>query len=202
MMAMARAYEDTGRTSQKARTRAALVDAASALISQGVPPTVEQVADRARVGRATAYRYFPNQDELWAATYPEIERPSLLELESDDPVARLDAVVEAFTRQMVDHEPLLRAMLRRALDPAREGGPVPFRVGRRLLWLQDALAPLRDRVAPNDLARLVRAIGATVGIEALVWLTDMGGLSRDEAVAVMRRSARTLLEAALADGAG
>jgi AcrR family transcriptional regulator len=199
MEAMARAYERTGRTSQKARTRAALVDAATALIGEGVPPTVEQVADRAQVGRATAYRYFPNQDELWAATYPETERPSLLELESDDPVARLDAVVEAFTRQMVDHEPLLRAMLRRALDPARDGEPVPFRVGRRLLWLEDALEPLRDRLPEADFARLVRAIGATVGIEALVWLTDMGGLSREDAVAVMRRSARTLLEGALAE---
>jgi hypothetical protein len=90
-------------------------------------------------------------------------------------------------------------MLRRALDPARDGEPVPFRVGRRLLWLEDALAPLRGRVPEAELDRLVRAIGATVGIEALVWLTDMGGLSRDDAVAVMRRSARTLLEAALAD---
>jgi AcrR family transcriptional regulator len=198
-MSLVATYERTGRTSQKARTRAALVDAAHALLGEGTPPTVEQVADRARVGRATAYRYFPNQDELWAATYPEVERPSLVELESDDPVARLDAVAEAFTRQIVDHEPLLRAMLRRALDPGRDGEPVPFRVGRRLLWLEDALAPLRGRVPEAELDRLVRAIGATVGIEALVWLTDMGGLSRDDAVAVMRRSARTLLEAALAD---
>ena len=37
----------------------------------------------------------------------------------------------------------------------------------------------------------------TLGIEALVWLTDMGGLSREEAVEVMRSNARTLLRSAL-----
>jgi hypothetical protein len=43
------------------------------------------------------------------------------------------------------------------------------------------------------------AIGAVVGIEALVWLTDIAGLSRQQAVEVMRWSARSLLRAALAE---
>jgi hypothetical protein len=47
--------------------------------------------------------------------------------------------------------------------------------------------------------RLVLAIGAVVGIEALVWLTDIAGLSRAQAVEVMRWSARSLLHAALAE---
>jgi hypothetical protein len=38
-----------------------------------------------------------------------------------------------------------------------------------------------------------------VGIEALVWLTDIAGLSRQQAVEVMRWSARSLLRAALAE---
>lgn len=193
---MATAYERTGRTAQKARTRAALVEAVNALLADGLSPTVEQVADRAQISRATAYRYFRDQDELLAATYPELERPSLLDIECNDPAVRLDAVVEAFTRQVVDHEPQLRAMLRRSLDPARNGEPLPLRAGRRLGWVEDALAPLRDCLEPEEFARLVRAIGATIGVEALVWLTDMGGLSRQEAVAVMRQSALTLLDAA------
>jgi hypothetical protein len=38
----------------------------------------------------------------------------------------------------------------------------------------------------------VLAIRATLGIEALVWLTDIAGLSREQAVEIMRSSARTL----------
>jgi hypothetical protein len=49
----------------------------------------------------------------------------------------------------------------------------------------------------GDLRRLVLGIGATLGIEALVWLTDMGGLTREEAVEVMSSNARTLLRSAL-----
>jgi hypothetical protein len=44
---------------------------------------------------------------------------------------------------------------------------------------------------------LVLGIGATLGIEALVWLTDVGGLSREEAVEVMRSNACTLLQCVL-----
>ena len=45
------------------------------------------------------------------------------------------------------------------------------------------------------------AIRATFGIEALVWLTDVAGLSREDAVDLMRSSARTLLRSAIADAA-
>jgi hypothetical protein len=49
------------------------------------------------------------------------------------------------------------------------------------------------------MARLVRAIRAAVGIEALVWLCDVAGLSREEAQELMRWSARALLRATLAE---
>ena len=49
--------------------------------------------------------------------------------------------------------------------------------------------------------RLAIAIRRTTGIEALVWLTDVAGLSREEAMGLMRWSARALLDAAIADPA-
>jgi hypothetical protein len=48
-------YEQTGRTNQKARTRAALLDATRALLAEGVSPTVEQAADRAAISRTSAH---------------------------------------------------------------------------------------------------------------------------------------------------
>ena len=194
-------YELTGRTNQKARTRAAMVTSTRELLSEGVTPTVEKVADRAGISRTTAYRYFPNQRSLLIATYPELDAPSLLHDDvSADACARLEAVTEAFARQVLEHEPELRAMLRLSLEspaPAREA--LPFRQGRAITWIEDALAPLRNRISSSDLRRLVLAIRATLGIEALVWLTDVGGLSRQEAVEIMRSSARTLAKAAITD---
>ncbi len=71
------------------------------------------------------------------------------------------------------------------------------RLTRRIEWVEDALAPLRGRMPGPDLRRLVHGIGATLGIEALAWLTGMAGLSREKAADVMRSNARTLLRSAL-----
>ena len=93
-------------------------------------------------------------------------------------------------------------MLRLSLEPGPCAARRPARsaTGRRIVWVADALAPLRDRLGEPELERLVHAIAATVGIDALVWLTDIAGLSREEACGVMRWSALGLLDAALRDG--
>jgi AcrR family transcriptional regulator len=192
-------YELTGRTNQKARTRNSLIVAARQLLAKGVTPTVEEAAVEASVSRTTAYRYFPNSRALVAATFPEIEMRSLLGADPpEDPLARLEIVAESLTRRITENEPEYRAQLRLALEGEPAGGEsLPLRRGRRIRWIEDALAPLRGRMPKRELQRLVYGIGATLGIEALVWLTDMGGLSREEAVEVMRSNASTLLRSAL-----
>jgi Bacterial regulatory proteins, tetR family len=202
-MSMSISYEETGRTEQKARTRAALVTAAREAMARGTTPTVEEAARAASVARATAYRYFPNQRALLAATAPDLTVPSML---GDDPPsapeARLEIVVDAIARQVIDHETELRNMLRLSLepDPARRGD-LPFRKGRRIRWVAEALQPLHGQLGELELDRLTNAIAATVGIDSLVWLTDIAGLSRAEAVELMRWSARALLLTALAEAA-
>ena len=198
-MGMSIPYEMTGRRKQKARTRGALIEATRHLLAEGITPTVEQAALRANIARTTAYRYFANQTALLLAAYPELDELSLLGSDPPtDPAARLDVVAEKLTHQVVEHEPELRANLRLALGP---DGPdpegAPLRQGRGIGWIEDALAPLRGQVRDEDLRRLVLAIRTTIGIEALVWLTDVGHLSRAEAVSTMRWSARALLRAAL-----
>lgn len=194
-------YELTGRTQQKARTRAAMIAATRKLLAEGVTPTVEQAAERAAISRTTAYRYFPNQRALLIASYPELDAPSLLGPEApSDPAERLELVTERIARQVLDHEPELRTMLRLSLEsPPPSQASLPLRQGRAIGWIEDGLSPVRDRVSDREFRRLVLAIRATIGIEPLVWLTDVGGLSREEAVDLMRASARRLLRAALAD---
>ena len=194
-------YELSGRTRQKQRTRGALVEAAREMVTQGQTPTVDEAAARASVSRTTAYRYFPNQRELLVAAHPEIEARSLLpETAPSDVAARLDAVITAFLRLIVDTEAQQRTMLRLSLDPhPGHRGELPLRKGRAIGWIGEALSPLRGVMSERDLRRLIFAIRSAAGIEALVWLTDIAGLSRKEAVELMRWSARALLLSALAD---
>ena len=198
---MSTAYDQTGRVDQKRRTRQALIDAACALVAEGLTPTVEEAATAARISRTTAYRYFPSQRALLASAFPEIELASVLPPDApDDPVQRFEAVVEYVTDMVVDTEAQQRTMLRLSLEvDAEERANLLLRQGRVIGWLEDALSALRGRVPDAAMRRLVLAVRATIGIESFVWLTDVAGLAPDEAIATMRWSADALLRRTLAD---
>lgn len=175
------------------------MQAARDLLAEGRTLTVEDAAERAGVSRATAYRYFANQRALLAAVQPALETKSLL---GDNPPAdveeRLARVVDTILAATLDTEPALRAMLRLSLEPGQHTeAELPFRRGRRIMWVADALEPLRGRMPKRELDRLVLAIAAAVGIDSLVWLTDVAGRSREEAAELMRWSALSLLGAAV-----
>jgi AcrR family transcriptional regulator len=201
-MDMSIPYEATGRTAQKMRTRNALIDAARALIASGVTPTVEDAAAEAAISRTTAYRYFPNQRDLLVAAYPETELRSLLGPHPpEDVTARLDVVVRAYLDRTIEHEAASRAALRLSLELDEvQREQLLLRQGRVITWLQEALAPLSGRLSEHALTRLIYAIRAAAGIEALVWLCDVAGLSREEAKELMIWSAHSLLRSTLTDG--
>jgi len=194
---MSTGYEREGRTQQKQRTRDALLAAARSLLAAGTVPTVDEAAASASVSRTTAYRYFSSQGALLLAAHPELTTPTLLSSDAPkDPSARLDAAVRELARLTVESEPQLRAMLRLSLSPEPpDPDRVALRRGRAIAWLEEAL----DGVDLDSAERrqLAMAIRAAVGIESLVWLTDVAGLDRAEAVKLQRWSAQALLRAAL-----
>jgi AcrR family transcriptional regulator len=177
------------------------VAAARELVTEGETPTVDEAAARAFVSRTTAYRYFPNQRALLVAAHPEIDTRSLLpDTAPTDVAARLDAVIRAFLHLIVDTEAQQRTMLRLSLDPdPSHRGDLPLRKGRAIGWIGEALSPLRGQLTERDLRRLILAIRSAAGIESLVWLTDIAGLSRKEAVELMRWSTGALLRSALVE---
>ncbi|HEY7091589.1 MAG TPA: TetR family transcriptional regulator [Ktedonobacterales bacterium] len=178
-----------------------MIDAARALIANGVTPTVEDAAAKAAISRTTAYRYFSNQRDLLVAAYPETDLQSLLGAHPpDDVAARLDMVLDKYLGLTIDNETAHRAALRLSLelDEAHRENLL-VRQGRVIIWLKDALAPLSSQVSEQAMARLVYAIRAAAGIEALVWLCDVAGLSREEAKELMMWSVHSLLRATLAE---
>jgi AcrR family transcriptional regulator len=200
-----RAYLERGRAAQKQRTYQVLVDAARQELARGNAVTVESVAAVAGISRTTAYRYFTNHRELVAAAHPQIATTSLLsDPELTDPVQRLDAVMHAFIHDVtLAWEPQLRAALHLALAPrprAEDTGTTDagtLRQGRGIGWILDALEPMRATHPDVDVELLARAIRSASGIESLIWLTDVGGLTREAAAQVMHTSAMAILRDAL-----
>jgi AcrR family transcriptional regulator len=198
---MSMPYETGGRVEQKRRTRDALIAAARDLVSQGVTPTVEGAAAAALVSRTTAYRYFPDQRSLLVAAHPETGATSLLTQDDlpQDVETRLAAVVDRFTALIRDTETQQRTMLRVSLETqgSTRTEPLPLRQGRAIGWIGEALDPIADRLTDAQRHALVLAIRSLIGIEALVWLTDVAGLTRHEAGELMAWSAQSLLHSAL-----
>ena len=76
---------------------------------------------------------------------------------------------------------------------ARSASPAS---GRAIAWIAEGLEGVRDDFTEAQFRQLVVSIRATIGIEALVWLVDVAGLSRDDATALTRWSAQALLQRA------
>ena len=198
---MSTPYERSGRTHQKVRTRNELIAAARALVAQGgAVPTVEEAAAEASISRTTAYRYFPNQKALLIAAHPEIDAASFVPPDAgDDPEVRLLAAVSAFIHVIIDTEQQQRTMLRLSLEPDTAPRELPLRQGRAIRWFEDALSPLESTLTASGVHRLAVAVRSAVGIEALVWLIDVAGLTREDAARTMEWSALAQLRHALTD---
>jgi AcrR family transcriptional regulator len=183
-----------GRANQKTRTRRAIVDACRELVRTGADVTMPEVARRALVSEATAYRYFPDLTSLLAETidglWPSPDEALAPVASSADPVERVLFACEFLLRGVLSYQGAVRAMIsgtitRRGLAPARPG----IRFG----LIDGALAPFGD--GPG-LTQLRRDLAVVISAEALFTLTDLCGLSPDEAIASAARTAATLTAAA------
>jgi len=146
------------------------------------------------VSRTTAYRYFPTQRSLLLAAHPEVVATSMLpEDVGDDPEERVAAAVRGFMAMVMNTEPQQRTMLRLSLESDTESRQLPLRQGRAIDWFTEALEPLADQLGDDGVRRLAIAVRAVCGIESLVWLTDIAGLTREQAVEQMVWSAVALV---------
>jgi AcrR family transcriptional regulator len=196
----------TGRVNQKLRTRDTLVAVAAELIREGRSFSVGDVADLARVGRTTAYRYFPSQEQLlahaalWKLAHIEhFEFDRIFEGRASV-VDKVDALVRASDKSIREYEKEYRAMLRASLEAAATSREVlPRRSAFRRDMVTEALAGMDKRLGRERLERLVAAICMVIGIEAQVVTRDVCLLPLDRARQIKRWAAEALVRAALAE---
>jgi AcrR family transcriptional regulator len=201
----------TGRVNQRMRTRQAILEAANRLVEEGRAPTVSEAADAAAVSRATAYRYFPSQEELLAECALQQGVPSPDELfgrpdAPGDPEERVVFVHDFLDQHIRQREALFRQFLRRQLLRGLEDGPTDpedraLRPGFRVGLLEAALRPVADDLGPRRLERLVHALSVLIGTEAVIVSKDVLHLDEDTAPANTEWACRHLVRAALAEAA-
>lgn len=180
-----------------ARTRALMIATASEMMRQGQSPSVSAVAEAAGVSRSTAYRYFPTLADMLRAVVGEALGPILGWNPPATPgAARLASLYGMTFPRLAEHEATFRAAIRQSLEPESElPGDKTLGRGHRRALLQRAIAD--SGLPPERAARLVHALSLTFGIEALIVLKDICGLTDPEAQEVALWSAGALLDAAL-----
>ena len=72
-----------------------------------------------------------------------------------------------------------------------------LRQGRAIRWIAEALTPLRESHPHVDIDHLAVAIRSATGIEALIWLVDIAGYTREQAASTVKATARAILDAAV-----
>jgi AcrR family transcriptional regulator len=196
---------DGGRTNQKARTRGAILASAAALIRAGKRPTVEDAALAVGISKRTAYRYFVSQEHMLADAALEALRPRMEELlssvaASKDVYTRIRSLAVALRRLSEEYEPELREMMRASLATVRatDAAAPRARGNRRLDWIRLSLEPVRDRFSSESFTRLTNSLAVCLGIDALIVLRDICGVTGREAEETMVDMATVILNRSMA----
>jgi AcrR family transcriptional regulator len=200
------------RPSARERTRRLLNEAARELLRTGGPLTVQAAADRAGVSRATAYRYFPNNDSvlvhatmpLTDGASPQLQPPDFGPPDDDSPQGlpgQASTLVRTMGEWAFDHENELRTFMRLSLAP-----PGADKLDRRAstnrdTWIATLLDHLPDHVPQEARDRLSIALTPLFGADAVIWSTDIAGADRETALDVMAWMAAALVQTTLDESA-
>ncbi len=192
----------SGRANQKQRTRSAIVYACRELARSGRDVTMPDVAREALVSEATAYRYFPDLvsllREALQGLWPTPAQALGPIAGSVDPVERVAFACEFLLRGVLEYQGSVRAMMASTIARPEAAGARP---GIRFGLIDLALEPLDHSPGAISAARLAQLkldLAVVMGPEAVFFLTDLCGLTPEDAIASVVRTATTLTKAALA----
>jgi len=171
-----------------------------------------EVADRALVSVATAYRYFGTAEELWEEALfsigdivDEAAVERAVEAAGHDVEARLDVVVRQIGWLLLEEELRCRQIAKTSLDrwfaQQRHGTSEqkPTRPAQRNRWNALAIEPLRGALNGEQFTALTEALGFGWGTEAVIVLYDVLHLDTQAAKLRMLTTCKWILRGALAD---
>lgn len=193
-----------GRANQRWRTRRALIEAALALCEGGRRPSFPEVAEHAKVSRATAYRYYSSvedliSDAMFERAVPPLE--SFCRLEHDDPAEAAGRAARVMNKLLLDDEVGLHAVERSFMSAWLDNPPEsrPQRPGRRMQYIGPIVESLKKELTVAARRRLTHALTMLMGTEAALALRDVAGASTDEALVASAWAAQVLVRQALAE---
>jgi hypothetical protein len=116
--------------------------------------------------------------------------------DESDQEARVEALVGNMMKLAFENESLLRTMVHQTVLE-KTPSAVPRRGTRRIDWIETALIPLRPQLSKDQYQRLVSALAVCTGMEAIMVLRDIRGLSPAKTTQVCQWMAQAVVRATL-----
>ncbi len=165
-----------------ARSRARLLDAATALLRSGGPSavTIDAVTRKANVARATLYRHFPSANDLVAAAFVGLIPPPPMPPSTGSLRERLLAIVVEWAESIAEAPTTLTAMAWLSLGPDIE--QVPSAGGSQVGSLRERIAeqysaPFDAVFDSPDAAAELRPVDRTMAFALLIGPLAFGRIS-------------------------
>ena len=170
-----------GRVDQKRKTRQLLLDTTNQLLTEGLVFNIEDVAQRANISTATAYRYFPNLETL--------RQEAVLSLNTKEPEqiftnsaqksleTRISEAIDYHLNLTIENEDSFRLFLSTALQESVKSPKSKLRGARRIPIIEMALEPFRNEIPEGEYIHLTHSLSVLMGLESFLVLKDICGLN-------------------------
>ncbi|MGH1436901.1 MAG: TetR/AcrR family transcriptional regulator [Lewinella sp.] len=180
---MNRAEITKGRVKQKLQTRLEILNAARELMQEEKKITLEDVAKKAKISRATMYRYFSNIDLLFAETSLDISHKSTDQLFEEVKeltfAERIFHIQKHYNELAQENETIFRRYLSAVLSESIVSDE-PLRGARRMESLKMALEPYKETLNKETFKKLIASASVLMGIDSIVICKDVCKLNKEE----------------------
>jgi AcrR family transcriptional regulator len=186
-------YIKTGRTNQKLVTRERILVSAQHFIKKGLEFTLEDVAKKTGISRATIYRYYSKVEILANEAGLDISTKSPETINGDLKGKNLEekilGVQEYYNTLTLDHENAFRKYLSTVLTSSSSEVK---RGARRIKTLQLALES--TAITPKEKKDLANLSTILMGIEPLIVTKDVSGLNNRESLELLKWGMKLILK--------
>ncbi|WP_324719989.1 TetR/AcrR family transcriptional regulator [Salinimicrobium sp. HB62] len=191
-------YLGTGRRNQKLLTRDKILESAQDLMGKGDDFTLEDIAKKAKISRATIYRYYSSVEILAAEAILDLNTKSseeiILEVKDLELKEAILAIQDYYNNLTIDHEAGFRKYMSFVLNADKSKELRGARRKKTLLML------LQERVKdmnPVELENLANLATVLMGIEPFIVTKDVCHLNNEQSKEILKWGMDKVLESAL-----
>jgi AcrR family transcriptional regulator len=187
----------TGRIDQKAKTKSRILDETKKLLQKDTSITLEDVALKSNISRATIYRYYSNVDLLIMEASLEISHKSPDEFYEEVKEKTLEEgilyIQEQYNNFAQQNEIVFRRYLSAVLSESISSKE-KLRGARRVKTMNKVLKLFENEIDIDNFTKLKNTASILMGIDALIVCKDVCDLDNQEANETLKWALKMILK--------